>query len=132
MPSLQPVNNLQVNTVVTDGATNSSTPQNDVFTFGCAVSNKPESSVVIDRRHLKMSSTMKDILLFSDDGDKSINQEFKLELENPESSKKLYFCIKVENGNNDYTFKKGRFLKFTAKDIISMKNVTQKIEIIMN
>ena len=94
-----------------DPATNSS---HRVITFNYKTVNYPFAlSIIIDGVDLNNDSTMKDLLLYSDGGDDSIDEEHNLEL-NSKYGKQLYFKVEVENGR-EFLFKKNpRFLNSTS------------------
>ena len=110
-----------VRAAVPPSAAPAAAPNTAVFTFSSQDHAIGGISVFIDNEKLKMDCTMKDLLLYSDDGEDSINDEFDLDLYN-EPGKKLYFHIEVQNGRN-YVYRKNQFLKFTANKIITMNNV---------
>jgi len=71
---------------------------------------------------------VKDILTFTDSGYPSFNDENDLEIDDHEG-KKLRFHVKVDNGNDNFIFKKRRFLKMKLDDIHSLENVKSPITI---
>ena len=110
-----------------DPATNSS---RRVITFNYETVHDPfASSIIIDGVELNNNSTMKDLLLYSDGGDDSIDKEHDLEL-NSKYGKQLYFKVEVENGR-EFLFKKNRFLNSTVDFIYSLESVVSPLSIII-
>ena len=102
------------------------TEKNDSVTFSCEWDLFPES-IIIDGINLKETSTMKELLTYSEDGDKSFAMEYNLSLDN--ENKKLYFRVKAADGFNDINIKKSRFLKMNLNDIHNLNHVHSQIMI---
>ena len=114
--------------VFTAPAVNNNRTTCRVVTVCCQWDPSSTDSIPIDNIHLNGESTMKDILTFRDSGYPSFNDKNDLEMDDHEG-KNLSFHIKVDNGNDNFIFKKWRFLKMKLDDIHSLENVKSPISI---
>ena len=99
-----------------------------VITFKCKNDASSSDSILIDGNSLTDESTMEEVLTFSEDGFPSYNDENHLEIDDPNGSAQ-FFYVKVQNGNEDFIFRKRRFLKMTVEDVYSHECVNIPITI---
>ena len=109
---------------------NESNNKNRVITFHYESEDDPFcTSIIIDGSKLTNLSTMKDLMLFKDSGDESVNEEHFLRLDY-EDGPQLYFQIVVQNGKR-IMLKKNRFLNTTVDDLYNLDGVVSPLPIII-
>ena len=102
------------------------TKKNNTVTFSCEWNEFPEA-IIIDGVNIKETSTMKDLLTYSEDGDDSFAIDYELGLD--DDKRKLFFKVKAEDGFNDINIKKSCFLKMNMVDICNLNHVHSQIMI---
>ena len=91
----------------------------EFLTFTCQWDPVPVSIAIENN-----ISTMRDVLLQKVGDEPSINDEYDLKIN---SSDKLYFQVKIANGN--LVFRKSQFLNYTIRKIFAIKNLANPISI---